>query len=279
MSDGFLMLRRTEVTDTLLADMPALHLLTVIGLRARYSAAPSVHGLTFGQAMIGDWEKIGMTQKEYRCAKQRLAAFGLASFKGKSRGTVATLLDQRVFNLGDDRKEAKQGEQKGDQKSDHFSEVKTEEQANEGRAQGRTRGELGATNNKGIRKEPILAPNGASELFGIPAQPIAPVSKVPRRNALLEALVAFDGSNPADATASAWGAAGKALAEIKDASPEVTLAEITRRAANYRTHFPDAATSGPKALSKHWACCQNARATATNGRPEATVNRLNLKAP
>ena len=130
-------------------------------------------------------------------------------------------------------------------------------------------------------KEPILAPNGASELFEIAAQQIAPVSKVGRRNALLEALVAFDGSNPADATASAWGAAAKALAEIEDVSPEVTLAEITRRAANYRTHFPDAATSGPKALSKHWACCQNARATATatNGRPEATVNRLNLKAP
>lgn len=132
-------------------------------------------------------------------------------------------------------------------------------------------------------KEPILAPNGASELFEIAAQQIAPASNVRRRDPLLEALVAFDGSNPADATASAWGAAGKALAEIKDASPEVTLAEITRRAANYRTHFPDATTSGPKALSKHWACCQNARATATatatNGRPEATVNRLNLKAP
>jgi len=128
-------------------------------------------------------------------------------------------------------------------------------------------------------KEPIIAPNGASELFKVPAQPIAPASKVRRRDALLEALVAFDGSNPADATASAWGAAAKALAEIEDAFPEVTLAEITRRAANYRTHFPNAATSGPKALSKHWACCQNARATATATatRPEATVRRVNLK--
>ena len=258
MSDGFLMLRRTEVTDTLLADMRALHLLTVIALRARYSAAPSVHGLTFGQAMIGDWEKIGMTQKEYRCAKQRLAAFGLASFKGKSRGTVATLLDQRVFNLGDDRKEAKQGEQKGDQKSDHFSEVKTEERASEGRAQGRTRGELGATNNKGIRKEPIIAPNGASELFEIAAQPIAPVSKVRRRDPLLDALAAIEASDLSNLTPSAWHSIRAALKEIRAVCPNVTPEQIQLRVRHYRQIYPSTGAQTARGLAKHWAKCEHA---------------------
>ena len=257
MNDGFLMLRRTEVTDTLLADMPALHLLTVIGLRARYSAAPSVHGLTFGQAMIGDWEKIGMTQKEYRCAKQRLAAFGLASFKGKSKGTVATLLDQRVFNLGDDRKEAKQGEQKGEQEGDPFSEVKTEERASEGRAQGRTRGELGATNNKGIRKEPILAPNGESELFKLPAQPIAPVSKVRRRDPLLEVLAALDGSDISQVTPSGWLAAAAALKDIQTVAPTVTPEQLQLRVRHYRQIYPSTGAQTPRGLAKHWAKCEH----------------------
>ena len=257
MNDGFLMLRRTEVTDTLLADMRALHLLTVIALRARYSAAPSVHGLTFGQAMIGDWEKIGMTEKEYRCAKQRLAAFGLASFKGKSRGTVATLLDQRVFNLGDDRKEAKQGEQKGDQKGDHFSEVKTEERASEGRAQGRTRGELGATNNKGIRKEPILAPNGASELFEFQSQPIAPVSKLRRRDPLLDALASIEASDPSKLTPSAWPSIRAALKDIRAVCPNVTPEQIQLRVRHYRQIYPSTGAQTARGLAKHWAKCEH----------------------
>jgi hypothetical protein len=106
----------------------------------------------------------------------------------------------------------------------------------------------------------ILAPNGA---------------KVDReRNHLLDALVAIDGSNPAEVTGPAWGAAAKALAEIKAVCAEVNPAEIARRAENYRTQFAEAAIS-PNALSKHWARCQHAGATATT-RPEATVRRIVL---
>ena len=113
---------------------------------------------------------------------------------------------------------------------------------------------------EGKGKESILAPNGA---------------KVGReRNPLLDALVATDGSNPAEVTGSAWGAAAKALAEIKAVCAEVTPAEIARRAENYRTQFADAAIS-PNALSKHWARCQHAGATVT-ARPEATVRRIVL---
>ena len=113
-------------------------------------------------------------------------------------------------------------------------------------------------------KEPILAPVGA---------------KVARsRNPVLDALVAIDGSDPAEVTGTAWSRAAKALAEIKEVCADVTPAEIARRAANYHTHFPDAAIS-TTALSKHWARCQHARATATTVRPEATVRRLILNAP
>lgn len=101
-------------------------------------------------------------------------------------------------------------------------------------------------------------------------------TKAPRaRNELLDAIVAIDGSNPTEVTGSAWGAAAKALAEIKEVCADVTPTEIARRAANYRSHFAEAAIS-PNALSKHWARCQHAGATSANTRPEATVRRINL---
>ena len=248
-NEGFVKLVRNGLTLELLADMPAMHLLTVIAARARFSDAPNLHGLAFGQALIGDCAAIGMTQKEYRCAKQRLERYGLATFHGSPRGTIATLSGSKVFSIRDERN----SEKKGDLKGELFSEVKTDERANSRANEGRTKGEHGATNKKERRKESILAPFGA---------------KAEReRNPLLDALVAIDGSSPAEVTGPAWGAAAKAIAEIKAVCADVTPAEIMRRAGNYRTHFAEAAIS-PNALSKHWARCQNAGATATQPQPQ-----------
>lgn len=78
--------------------------------------------------------------------------------------------------------------------------------------------------------------------------------KVRARNPLLDALAVLDGSDLAQVTASAWSGIGKALAEIKAVSPDVTPAEIARRAATYRLHHPAWALT-PNALAKHWASC------------------------
>ena len=104
-------------------------------------------------------------------------------------------------------------------------------------------------------------------------------AKAPQaRNPLLVALVVTDGSKSEEVTKSAWGAAGRALVEIKAVCPDVTPSEIERRASHYHTQFPDAAIS-PTALSKHWARCQNARTATTKGRPEAAVERIDLNSP
>jgi len=55
---------------------------------------------------------------------------------------------------------------------------------------------------------------------------------------------------------SAWSGIGKALSDIKSVCPELTIAEIQRRSANYRTHY--SATLTPSALAKHWALCDKA---------------------
>jgi hypothetical protein len=100
---GFVKLQRTDVTKELLGDPIALHLLTVIALRARWSDEPSLDGLTFGQAAIGDHDVYGLTRAQERCARERLARWGLVRFDASRRGTIATLLDSRVFSLCDER--------------------------------------------------------------------------------------------------------------------------------------------------------------------------------
>lgn len=99
-------------------------------------------------------------------------------------------------------------------------------------------------------------------------EPIAPAKPPRARNPLLDALVALDGSDPAQVTSSGYGAAGKALKEIKEVCPSVTLAEIQRRGANYRMHMPDM-TISPSALARHWAKCEHPpRRTSAAAQPQ-----------
>lgn len=89
------------------------------------------------------------------------------------------------------------------------------------------------------------------------------------RDSLLDALVSQDGSNPLQVTASAFGAARKALKEIRGVMPEVTATEISRRGSNYRALHPDW-TITPLALSKHWAVCDKGPA------PQSTIRNATI---
>jgi hypothetical protein len=84
-----------------------------------------------------------------------------------------------------------------------------------------------------------------------PPKPTKP-TKPRERNPLLDVLVGCDGSDPLQATGSAWGAAAKALSEIRAVCADVTPSEIERRAANWASHF-DGASVSPNAIAKHWA--------------------------
>jgi hypothetical protein len=109
---GFVKLQRSDTTRELLRDTNAFHLLQVIALRARFTSDPSLDGLQFGQAFIGDYKNYGLTRKQDACARQRLERWGLARFAAvNGKGTIATLLDSRVFSLTDER--PKRGQAKG----------------------------------------------------------------------------------------------------------------------------------------------------------------------
>lgn len=84
---------------------------------------------------------------------------------------------------------------------------------------------------------------------------VAPEEKKPRaRNELLDALATVGGGSPGEIPPSRWSAVQRCLREIKAVCPDLTVAEIQRRAHNYRNHF-HGATISPEALMKHWAAC------------------------
>lgn len=101
MSKAFVKLRRTNETDELLKDAFAFVLLTAIAMRARRTDGPSVTGLQTRQALVGDHRKLGMTRQNYRSAKRRLERWRLADFTPTNRGTIATLLDDRIFDINE----------------------------------------------------------------------------------------------------------------------------------------------------------------------------------
>jgi hypothetical protein len=97
---GFIKLMRSpESQELLLNDPLGFALLAVIAMRARWRSAFDVRGLTFGEALVGDYKKIGFTRKQYRTRLTRLAECGLVSTRPTPRGTIARLTSTDVFDL------------------------------------------------------------------------------------------------------------------------------------------------------------------------------------
>jgi len=101
MTTGFIKLNRSPETLELLDDSHAFILLTLIALRTRRTDEFNVHDLKIGEALIGDFKKCGLTHAQYRAAMKRLGRWGLVAFRPTSRGTVATLLDRRIYDIND----------------------------------------------------------------------------------------------------------------------------------------------------------------------------------
>ena len=99
MSKGYIQLNRSHETYELLKDPDAFDLLSTIALRAKRTGDFNVHNLQVGQALIGDYENCGLTERRYRTAKQKLQKWGLATFKGTNKGTIATILDEGIYNI------------------------------------------------------------------------------------------------------------------------------------------------------------------------------------
>ena len=96
---NFIMLKRSEGTNELMKYPPAFMLLTQIALRARRTNKFSLHNLKQGEAMIGDYSSIGITQQQYRTAKKNLEKWGFATFRSTSRETIARITNTDIYNV------------------------------------------------------------------------------------------------------------------------------------------------------------------------------------
>lgn len=99
MTDAFIKLKRSTIVLELVRNPNAFTLLTVIAQRARRTNGFNVKGLKVGEALIGDCRNYGMTQREYRTARQKLADWGFATFKATNKGTIAKLADERIYDI------------------------------------------------------------------------------------------------------------------------------------------------------------------------------------
>jgi hypothetical protein len=89
---------RGETFWELIEENPfAFALAAVIAQRARYTIGFHAHNLELGEAFLGDYERYGMSERQYRTAKHLLAKWGLATFKPTNKGTIGKLTDTRLF--------------------------------------------------------------------------------------------------------------------------------------------------------------------------------------
>lgn len=81
----------------------AFRLAYIIASRARYSQASEddfdLDGLTIGEALLGDFKEYGMSEMQYRLAKQKLTEWHFATFRVTPKGTIGRLIDTRLFAL------------------------------------------------------------------------------------------------------------------------------------------------------------------------------------
>lgn len=96
---GFIKFMRSDKAGALLGDPRAFVLATVIALRARRTDDVNLYDLTIGEALLGDYERYGMTRQQYRCAMGRLARWGIATFRATNKGTIARLCDDTIYDI------------------------------------------------------------------------------------------------------------------------------------------------------------------------------------
>lgn len=172
---GFIQLQR-QAEELFESDIDAYVIMCQIMFRARRTISKyDRYGLKVGQALIGDYKSLGLTEKRYRLAKDRIQnQYKLATFKGTNKGTIATLINTEFCNINPEgevtsekitsleehqveQKEEKKGEQRANGTTgkptpyNHNSEIRADE--------GRTEGELRATNkecNNIIKQEEII---------------------------------------------------------------------------------------------------------------------------
>jgi hypothetical protein len=90
--------RTREPLEIIKKNPSAFILAYIIAARAWYTVGFNAEELGRGEAMLGDFENYGMSERQYRTAKGQLEKWGFATFKMTSKGTIGKLIDTRLFN-------------------------------------------------------------------------------------------------------------------------------------------------------------------------------------
>lgn len=93
----FKAMRSAEALELIRRYPPAFVLAYIIASRARWKEGFNEHNLEPGEAFLGDFEKCGMSEQQYRTAKAHLTEWHFAAFKPTNSGTVGKLIDSRLF--------------------------------------------------------------------------------------------------------------------------------------------------------------------------------------
>ena len=90
--------RSAEAMELLAASKNAFLLLYQIAGRAKRTDSFNRYNLAIGEALVGDFKNIDLTEGQYREAKKFLAKHHFATFKATNKGTIAKLINFDVFN-------------------------------------------------------------------------------------------------------------------------------------------------------------------------------------
>jgi hypothetical protein len=96
---AFVKMMKSRKTIELMKDPNAFALLSQIAFRAKRTNDFSVYGLEIGEALIGDYKSIGLTERKYRTAKAKLREWGFVTTKATNKGTIAKLINSEVFDI------------------------------------------------------------------------------------------------------------------------------------------------------------------------------------
>jgi hypothetical protein len=99
--EGWVRMNRSALLLEVMAkNQSAFCLLALMAFRTWRGPSIDRHGCQVGEAFIGNYAELGLTQQKYRVAKKHLEDFGLCTFRGTSRATIGRIVTKDVFDLG-----------------------------------------------------------------------------------------------------------------------------------------------------------------------------------
>jgi hypothetical protein len=98
-SGWFKSFRSPDTAELVKANPHAFVLAFMIAFRAQWKSGWNRLGLEPGEALLGDFADLGMSEQSYRTAKKQLEKWNFATFKPTTKGTIARLTDTRLFDI------------------------------------------------------------------------------------------------------------------------------------------------------------------------------------